>query len=132
MSDANKAVRDERLQWATKYLRKLCRPGTRIYTLISHVSRSGMTRHVRLFVVSKGRIAEITGPVASVCGNSVARDNYGLKVGGCGFGAGCDTVNSLSFQLHGQKSKGDVPSKYPTAPRPGYYQAGYSLKHERF
>lgn len=108
----------ENRAWALSYLRRLCRRGARVYTLISHVARSGMSRNVRVFVVSKGELVEITGPVATLTERPIARGAYGIRVGGCGFDAGFNVLHHLSYRLHGTDH-----AKEP--------KAGYTLRHER-
>lgn len=117
-------------------LRKLLKPGTTVYTTVRHVSASGMSRRISLFVAVKGTIQPITWDVARALGESVkGRAGYvqdvGLTVGGCGMDMCFHVVNSLSYILHGYASKGDgvQASKdgRPFKARPGHFRAGYSL-----
>lgn len=89
-----------------QHLRRLgVRPGATVYTSITHVSASGMTRHIRVYVVTryaeKGRgvrheITDITGHVAAVLGYRRARGSrWDLVVGGCGMDMGFHVVYSL-------------------------------------
>lgn len=119
-------------------LRKLCRPGTTVYTTVKHVSSSGMSRRIALYVTDdNGVIVQITWDVARVLGYPIkGRAGYvhdvGLTVGGCGMDMCLHVVNSLSYAIHGHKSVGadaiDAGSKgRPFTARPGHYRAGYSL-----
>lgn len=100
--------------------------GTRVYSMVVHRAKSGMTRWVRLFVATvdlKGKVApngdrspearieEITGLVARATG--MRWDDKGIRVGGCGFDAGHHIVYHLSHEMF----EGD--------------RAGYALVHER-
>ena len=94
-------------------------PGARLYTMISHVSRSGMQRRVRVFVAivgedGKPEIAELTCFAAKVAGYSLREGD--IIVGGCGFDAGHDVVYNLGRAL------------YPDAVRP---RGGDIFRHDR-
>jgi hypothetical protein len=80
---------------AMKLLRKVgVRPGAKVYTGVDHVSRSGMSRHISVYVVHKGEICDVTGWVGLVLGYRRSRDG-GLVVGGCGMDMGFHVVYSL-------------------------------------
>ena len=85
--------------------------GTRVYSMVVHRAKSGMTRWVRLFIAHTSRIEEITPMVARATG--MRHDDKGIRVGGCGFDAGHHVVYHLSHELF----SGD--------------RAGYALVHER-
>lgn len=81
-------------------LRKLwdIKAGSTIYTMVTHVARSGMSRDVRVFVVHKGKIQCITSKVAHATGLTL-RDRgswYAIVRGGCGMDLAWDTVYHLS------------------------------------
>jgi len=86
-------------EYSEKFLREFIKRETEIYTYLDHVSRSGMYRTVKVFVVREGRIVEITSHVANVIGSRYDKRHYGIGVGGCGFDAGYDVVDSLSHVL---------------------------------
>jgi hypothetical protein len=74
------------------------KPGASVYTIVTHVARSGMSRHIRCYIPTRdtftdrdGRkrvqqgITDITGLVANACGFRRARGSrWDLVVGGCG------------------------------------------------
>lgn len=120
-------------------LRKLCAPGTTVYTILRHVSRSGMARRISLGVVKRGAFLDITWHVARVLGYST-RDSRGwvqdrgLYVTGGGMDMGFHLINSLSYALHGMHARGMDAIDAGKAGRPfrarrGHYRAGYSLEH---
>ena len=90
---------------ARAMLAKHCPPGTLVYTSLRHVSRSGMMRHISLFVLLAAKdgqpadIQDITYYTAAILGNSIAKDN-GIRVSGCGMDMGFHIVHSLSYNLH--------------------------------
>lgn len=75
--------------------------GKRVYTMVTHRSRSGMSRDVRVFVVNvydgEARLAEITMLVARALG--MRESEYGIRVGGCGFDAGHHVFHYLVHEL---------------------------------
>ncbi len=128
MTKAQQADRDD----AIKELRKLCRPGTKVYTTVTHVARSGMSRSIRVLLMRKDGPRELTGLAARALDYRQADHGGGLKVGGCGMDMGFHVVHSLSYALHGTKDVGadaidEGMQGRPYTPRPGHYRAGYSL-----
>lgn len=99
-SDAmKKAVRDEQKAYALATLREVLKPGTRIYTILRHRSRSGMMRHVSLLLSMGDDIRDITSRVATVLDDKMAEDG-GIKVLGCGFDSGFHLVYNLGRVLY--------------------------------
>ena len=102
---------------AIKELRKLLRPGSKVYTILRSVSASGMTRRIDLYTIqmtgkpfgtSRGEMAFLTDYAAKVLGY---RHDYkwgGLVVGGCGMDMGWHVVHSLGCVLF---PKGFIPAK---------------------
>lgn len=78
-------------------LHRALKPGSEVYTHVTHRSRSGMMRHVRVYVVADGKIEDISFYVMKLCGYRT--DDKGLKVAGCGFHAGFDVVYNLGSAL---------------------------------
>lgn len=75
------------------------KPGSDIYTIVTHVSSSGMSRHIRCYIPTtnvstdyktgkktrKAGITDITGLVATACGFSRARgSSWDIVMGGSG------------------------------------------------
>ncbi len=84
---------------ALSKLRKICPPGTTVYTKLNHVSRSGMSRSITPFLIIDGEPYYIAWSVAVIFAQS--RDKYdGLKIDGCGMDMGFALVYRLSFLLH--------------------------------
>lgn len=118
-------------------LRKLCPPGTKVYTVNRHTSRSGMMRHISLFVSKRDGMHSISWDAARVLGYSLndGRAHWALKVGGCGMDMGFHVVHSLSYRLHGHDNKGPKATEagvrgHMFIPRRNEFRAGYSLTHE--
>lgn len=84
----------ERKADAAKYLKELLKPGDTVQTIIRHVSRSGMMRHISAVFNSQ----DITWYVAQVMEDKRA-DDGGIKCGGCGMDMGFNLVYNLSRTL---------------------------------
>ena len=83
--------------------------GRRVYTLIRHVSRSGMSREISLFVADAvGCIICIDYFVKTVLGRRIGKHD-GIVIQGCGMDMGYALVHDLGEVLH---------------------NSGYSLNHE--
>jgi hypothetical protein len=83
-------------------LRGWIKPGDTVYTVLRHVSRSGMQRSISLLVMHEGSIMDISGTAAGAMGDRFDRDQGGVKVGGCGMDMGFALVYELSYVLYPQ------------------------------
>ena len=91
----SKAEREE----ALAKLRKLCPPGTTVYTKLNHVSRSGMSRSITPFLIRDGEPYYIAWSVAILFGQS--RDKYdGIRMDGCGMDMGFALAYNLGYYLY--------------------------------
>lgn len=113
---------------AADRLRELVKPGGTVFTILRHVSRSGMLRHITLHIMGaeKDGTLDITHLAAKAMGEKRA-DNGGIKMGGCGMDMGFSLVYSLSTILYGNGYKcagrgeswsGKCPSCYHSNYRP--------------
>lgn len=89
-------------------LRKLLNPGDTVYTVLRHVSSSGMFRRIDVYAPSReigGAPIKITGQVATLLGYRFSTNDWqrglGLGVSGCGMDMGFDVVYGLSLALYG-------------------------------
>lgn len=112
-------------------LKKIIKPGSKVYTKLESVSASGMNRRISLYVVApaqKGQpasIQNITYSAAVAMGCKVS-DKGGISVGGCGMDMGFALVYDLGASIwpkgtpkpHGMRN--GEPDK----------SGGYALKHE--
>ncbi len=142
---SKKAEKEALAKDAIEGLKRLgLKPGTRIYTMITHVGRSGMSRHVRVFMVvpykvsgkkTEPTIVDITGYVANACGLRRANGSrWDIVVGGCGFDAGFHVVYSLGralFPKGGPVKKSERRWQEEKAGKTREENGGYLLKHER-
>lgn len=91
----------ERLQAerAKQSLLNILKPGDTVYTVLRHVSRSGMMRRIDLYTFQDSKKIYLTGYYAMMKGEKSPRDGY--RVGGCGMDMGFHLVHGLSYRLFG-------------------------------
>lgn len=87
--------RDDAIAW----LRELVKPGDIVYTVLRHVSRSGMSRSVGVILMQDGEPGDWSSSAARAIGQPFDRDRGGIKVGGCGTDAGLSVVMALGYAL---------------------------------
>jgi hypothetical protein len=120
------------------------KPGTRIYTKIVEVSRSGMQRKVDVYMVTgrEHRIQWLSGTVARATGLRWDRDSGAIVVKGCGFDAGFEVIYELGRAMFPKGSDKFVnpireaqakrDAVRGEAPKPNREtDGGYLLVHER-
>jgi len=103
-----------------KYLKQLLRRRKCVYTVLKHVSRSGMYRRIAVLVPYNNEIRNISWQVADVLG---LRDTDGsVGIGGCGMDMGFSIVYNLSRLLYTDSKlrAGDFGGSEP----------GYILQHK--
>lgn len=118
---ATKKQLQERAE-AREKLRAIVDPSKRVYTMLRHVSASGMSRDISLFVVEGDTLRNITYLAAQALGERV-RDSHGqraIRVSGCGMDMGFHLVYNLSWALY---STGDLAADNAR-------RAGYVLRQE--
>jgi hypothetical protein len=117
---------------AMSRLRKLLKPGATVYTVLRHVSASGMSRRIDLYCFHKNQPVYLSGYAGRVLDMRRHKDG-GLVVGGCGMDMGFHVVYELGRTLY---PKGFVPAKCGRHGRNGSdpnevdTDGGYALRHE--
>ena len=85
-------------------LRTLLPAGTTVYTILRHVSRSGMRRHVSVKILTPDPawpVRDITHRVATALGWRITRtESVALIVDGAGMDMGYEIVDSLGLVLY--------------------------------
>lgn len=115
-----------RKAYLRKQLLKQIKVGATIYTKCNHVSNSGMSRDISVYVVTKdSTIWDISMMTADLCGYSQAKDGS-VKMGGCGMDMGFAIVYALGGALW------PSGTKRPHGTRNGEpdTSGGYALKHQ--
>lgn len=85
------------------HLREVLKPGDTVYTVLRHVSRSGMSRNIDVYYMADGQPQWISAYVGHAIDSPQSRKNWersqGLTVGGCGMDMGFHIVNNLSYAI---------------------------------
>lgn len=129
-------------QNAIERLRETLKPGMTVYTILRHVSRSGMQREISLHlpVCQDGRadVLWLTGYAATAMNERVGKRD-GIVIGGCGMDMGFAIVYDLSQTLFGDgyvcigegcPSASHANREEPPADgSPWVHRDGYALKH---
>lgn len=84
---------------AKQSLLNILKKGDTVYTVLRHVSRSGMMRRIDLYTFQDSKKVYLTGYYALMKGETPPRDGY--RVGGCGMDMGFHLVHGLSYRLFG-------------------------------
>jgi len=100
-----------RAQHAKKSLLNILKAGDTVYTVLRHVSASGMSRRIDLYTIQDNKPVYLSGYYAMLQGEEPPQNGY--KVGGCGMDMGFHLVYTLSSLLFGFDNRG-----------------GYELRHE--
>lgn len=113
MARYTKAAREE----AIEFLRTRLAPGTTIYTIVTHVAKSGMSRHIKLYAILADRDGKpymqwLSGYAARALEYSQDYRSGALKVGGCGMDMCWHVVNSLGAVVHGRDNKATVDGAF--------------------
>lgn len=128
-ADANHLAKKEGekiyLQQAVSDLRNLIKSGETVYTVLRHVSQSGMSRNIDLFVIRKNQLRCITHDVGTLLDMKQAR-NGGLTVSGCGMDMGYHIVYALGSAIW---PKGTRKAHSTRNGKPDH-DGGYALNHK--
>ena len=86
------------IEEARKNLREIVKPGDVIYTVLKHVSQSGMSRVIDLHVMRDNEPRRISWNAAKLL-EGYDYNHEGCKAGGCGMDMGFHLVYNLSCEL---------------------------------
>ncbi len=111
--------------------------GETVYTILRHVSRSGMQRVIELVIIRKGKPIRIGWSAAKLIGSSYDQDHGGIKTDGCGMDMGFNLVHYLSsvlwpkgFKCIGEHCPSNDHSNYRQGEAPTHHKSGgYALTH---
>lgn len=105
---------DEKKAKAIEYLKEIVKPGDDIYTILKHVSRSGMYRVIDVYKMVDNQPYRLSWNVALATGSRYDTNHEGVGISGCGMDMGFAIVYDLSYVLFHNNADGKDP--------------GYSLK----
>lgn len=132
---------------AILHLRKVLKPGDTVYTVLRHVSRSGMSRNIDLYYIAESKPVRISAYVGHAIGTPQSLKNWersqGLTVGGCGMDMGFHLVYALGRVLYphgfacvGERCQSNDHSNDPKCRRDTFVgqthtdDGGYALRKE--
>lgn len=101
-------------------LRAMLKAGETVYSVLRHVSPSGMTRRIDFYTIKDNKPRFLTGYMAGALGYRWG-DKAGLVVGGCGMDMGFHVVYCLSRVLFPDGFDDDGGR---------HNDGGYALRHE--
>lgn len=83
-------------------LHDLLPPGTTVYTILRHVSKSSMSRDISLVILTPDGPRDITALAAEAMGAWLSKNcpDAAIRVGGCGMDMGYHLVYSLARTLY--------------------------------
>jgi hypothetical protein len=81
---------------ALEFLRKFLRKGATIYTVLRHVSPSGTSRFIDLYVVKQNEPIRLTWSASVMLEWTYSRQREALRVNGCGTDVGFQAVYTLA------------------------------------
>lgn len=110
-------------------LRKMLKPGDTVHTILNNVSRSGMSRDIRVVVLRDGEVLYPNWSVSVLLDYPRAKHGDGLRVGGCGMDMGFHIVHSLGYALFGQEAEHGT-GKEANALRKAIYEADKHYWHQ--
>lgn len=106
-------------------MREHFKPGQTVYTILRHVSSSGMSREISVITINEaGEIRQWDRHVSRVLGYPLAK-REGLRVGGCGMDMGFALVYNLGAALWPDGTPEPHGKRNGQPDRDG----GYALKH---
>lgn len=120
-----KAEKQEQIE-AIASLHARLKPGSKVYTKVTHVAKSGMSRSIQAFYVdSNGDICEITWLAAMALDLRLDHKNGGVKMGGCGMNMCFALVYELGSVMwpHGTPEPHSLRNNEPDN------SGGYALKY---
>ena len=107
---------------ALNYLRSELTPGRAVYTKVTHVSRSGMSRSIECYLAQgRDNLTDITWQVARATNARTDNTHGGIVMGGCGMDMGYALVYNLGRTIYPEGvpctgSRGYNPDTYETTP----------------
>ena len=104
---SNKLTKKEKLDnyyYAETKLNELLNRKQEIYSIIRHVSQSGMTRHISFFIIHNNEIWHIDNLISDYLDYRPNKRYDALVVGGCGMDMAFSVVNNLQETMKQSKN----------------------------
>lgn len=100
---SNRTEKQQETERARETLRAHLPVGASLSGLVTYVSRSGMSRRVRLLAASNGTVRDWSYTIARATGSRY--DERGVEVGGCGF---CPVLHVVDYTAHAVHGSGEA------------------------
>ena len=120
---SQKAGKEARTKYCIKELKKYIKSGDDIWLNVTHVSSSGMSRNISVFVIKKNKPQNLSFLVGDAL-QWTTIDNSSVRVGGCGMDMGFHLVYNLGSVLWPKGTRKPHGSRNGEPDRSG----GYALK----
>ena len=92
---------------AIRELNDLLDDGDMVWTILRHVSKSGMSRSISTIIIDcDGEPFDASYMVARATGRKIDPKNHGVKVQGCGMDMGFELVYTLACVMFGHVDLG--------------------------
>ena len=91
--------KDEYILDRIEEIKQYVKEGDTLYTDVQSVSRSGMSRHIRVYAIRENEPINLSPFVADILGRRYLDKDNSVMVGGCGMDMGFEVVYSLSYAL---------------------------------
>ncbi len=114
-----------------------------VYTILRHVSSSGMTRDISLLIVVDGKLVDLTWWLTTVFPKRFRRSpaRHAIRIGGCGMDMGfalvydmCRALWPNGYECTGDKCRSNDHSNSPYPKRKAgsmhHNDGGHRLRHE--
>lgn len=131
-------AKEKEQQEAREWLLEVLKPGDTVYTILRHVSRSGMYRAIDLYKLEDGHPIWLSG-YASKLLEGFDNRHEACKASGCGMDMGFHLVHNLGYALFPKgyicigencPSNDHVNKPYPEKDGKMHHSSGgYALKH---
>lgn len=109
----------KRKEYALAQLKNTLKQGDTVFSVLRHVSSSGMSRRIDFYIIKDNRLQFLTGWIAFALGYKLGK--VGLEVKGCGMDMGFHVVYCLSRTLFPEGFKNGQDE---------HKDGGYALRHE--
>ena len=90
--------------YAETKLNQILKRNETIYSVIRHVSQSGMTRHITFFIIKDGQVWHIDNLISDYLDYRTNKRFNALVVGGCGMDMAFSVVNNLQEEMNYSKN----------------------------
>jgi hypothetical protein len=109
---------------ARAHLLTMLKPGQTVYTVLQHVSSSGMSRRISLCIAQEGEVVTLDAWAAAAMGDTV-HEKGGIVASGCGMDMGFHLVYRLGRALWPD----GTPNPHGTRNGEPDSDGGYALRH---